>query len=198
MSEVPSLWQQKLAGMNIRDPLLQSLELDNVILAQYLTRSRAKGDRFSWVDSLLFSGPGWPIRRLWSQELLEKTAWVVAQMKSVNDWCSFNPESFRELMDMPLSRWNPVRLNHTSLFKGVAQEIASLELTVEVLKVKAAQSNKVPSRLAPSRSLLCPEASWIHEATAHGIVIRCNRLPEWLSEMRDLSGHPFSSTYALK
>ena len=171
------------------------------MVTKYLMSSQAEGDRWSWVDSFLFTVAGWPVRRLWSQELLAKTASIVAQMKSMNDWCSFNADAFDELTDASLSRWNPIRLNHASLFKGVAQEIASLELTVEVLKVKTTRAQKGPGKLelTPSTSSLCPQASWIHEPTTQGVVIRCTRLPEWIRDMHyfNLSGHKGALTYVV-
>src|SRR5262249_54254811 len=202
MKAVPADWEQRLAELNLQGHMMQSLEFDGLILAEYLDQSdvgeylgtsfETNGNRL-WGGSRVVLGPmGWPIRRLWRTELLEATAKAMTQLKAV-DWCSVNPDSAQDQTDSSFSRWTPVRINFLAICKALAESRANLELTREVVQVKYMQSISKNSRDLQSVSLkssLCPGVQWVYQPSAEGAVITQTGLAEWIVGAKTSSDRP--------
>jgi hypothetical protein len=192
--------------------MVRSLEFDGLILAEYLGQSdvgeyrgfletsfETTGNSLWGGNRIILSPVGWPIRRLWGTELLEATAKAIAQMKTV-DWCSVDPDSAQDEIEASFSRWTPVRINFFAIWKALAESMANLELTREVLEIKYAQSiakNNEDLQTASLKSSLCHGVQWIHHASAEGVVISPTGLPDWIVGAKTLPKSP-PLTYILK
>jgi hypothetical protein len=65
------------------------------------------------------------------------------------------------------------------------EAMTRVELTAKILQAKEARHSATthdwPKQLTEMKSLLCPEAKWVHEITPDGTInLQCINLPKWL------------------
>ena len=108
-----------------------------------------------------------------------------------SSFCALSPQVAADRLEASRSNWSMgTQFGCTSYLRAwsrMMEAMTRLELTAKVLQVKQARSfattREWPNQLAEMKSLLCPEAKWVHEIAPDGsIKLHCLNLPEWLKK----------------
>ena len=139
-------------------------------------------------DLLINSPFGKPLRRLVGIEILEASHEALSVIRTSN-FCVLSPQSAVEQLEGSRSTWSlGTQYGYTNYLRAwsrLMEAMTRLELTAKILQAKEARSSATvpgwPNQLEEMKSVLCPEAEWVHEVAADGsITLQCRNLPEWL------------------
>ncbi len=195
-------WQNAM-NLDLRNSILNSLKLDAVGVFQAFRNHqgefRSGSAGVEWYGHYL-GYFGAPLFHLWG---LQDLTGMVASLKDLKsaDFCTFDPDqAHRQYLSSTsdLGEGKNYVPNGYRAWKLATLAMAELELTREILKVRAVMQSKKGKvdlrQLTPADSALCPHIKWDHVLESDGsITIKASRLPVWL-EVEEKHELPLSYT----
>ena len=188
MKHVPDMWQKRIALAAWQESFWRAMELDAVVLSRDMTDTVTPVRSARWFDLLINSPLGRPLRRLAGTEMLEVSHEALFLIRN-NSFCALSPQLAADRLEASRSSWSMgTQFAYTSYLRAwsrMMEAMTRLELTAKILQAKEARNSSTtpgwPNQLAEMKSLVCPEAQWVHEITSDGrIKLQCLNLPEWL------------------
>jgi len=204
MNQVPPDWQKRL-NLDLQTQILYSLGVDSIVTADCLPKYGGKMISGSAGPEYLGSYLGLigkPLYYLWGLQDLELMAQSIGDLKSA-DACTFDPDRAQRHRLDSISFWEEGKRYVSSPLRAweLATYVkASLELTCEVLRVKALSRERpvapLPNQQTQKTSSLCPHIQWLRTQAPDGsITIQASHLPVWL-KVESARGMPLSYTVA--
>ena len=206
MKEVPTEWQQHISQLRLFNLMLQSLELDVNVVAQFLavTNEAIPGTRW---DNLFLATPfSSSLRRLIALENLELTGVALTEFQE-DGFCDFNANPFKQAIESKTSRWRFGKglytLSYLRFFDETIRTFINLELTQKILLTREELANLKFNRRELNdmklKSLLCSKASWVREISPEGTIhINVIGIPEWMKEEDRLLRLPLEYSLQVK
>ena len=188
MAHVPDIWQKRIGLATWQESFLRAMELDALVNSRDMTDTDAPVRSTRWFDLLVKSPFGRPVRRLVGIEILEVSHEALLLTRK-SSFCALSPQVAVDRLEASCSNWNMGTqygyTNYLRAWSSLMEAMTRLELTAKILQAKEARSSATtpdwPKQLEEMKSLLCPEAKWVHEITPDGsIKLQCLNLPEWL------------------
>jgi hypothetical protein len=203
MQHAPDAWQKRIKPAEWQDSFWRALELDAVVNSRDITDTQVPVRSPRGFDLLIKSPLGQPLRRLVGVEILEVSHDALSLIRT-NNSCALSPQAAVEQLERSHSRWNMGTqygyTNYLRAWSRLMEVMTRLELTAKILQAKEARNSATthdwPNQLAEMKSLICPEAQWVHEIAPDGTInLQCLNLPEWL---RKKNPQAVPLTYSLK
>jgi hypothetical protein len=179
------------------------MELDAMVNSRDMTDVSAPVRSPRGFDLLINSSFGKPLRRLVGIEILEAHHEALSAIRTSN-FCVLSPQSAVEQLERSRSPWSLGTeygyTNYLRAWSAWMEAMTRVELTAKILQAKEARNSVKtrdwPEQLTEIKSLVCPEAKWVHEITSDGSIrLQCLNLPEWLRKEFPLS---VPLTYSLR
>ena len=188
MEHVPDIWQKRIGLAAWQESFWRAMELDAMVNSRDMSHVGAPVRSPRGFDLLINSPFGKPLRRLVGIEILEASHEALSVIRTRN-FCVLSPQSAVEQLGESRSTWSLGTqygyTNYLRAWSALMEAMTRVELTAKILQAKEARSSATardwPKQLEAMKSVLCPEAKWVHEITPDGsIKLQCLNLPEWL------------------
>jgi hypothetical protein len=190
---VPLDWEQRMAAVNLQEPVMTALKFDAVTVSMEL----GEGEIQHVADSFSWSGVGKQFGRVVAVRFLDVAGMALGRLK-LTDGCSFDPDRFQHEIEESLPSWLSAGMSvaFARLWKTVAWTRLNLELTQRVLQLRRLQPASESHAIESMRvSSLCPDAKWEHQIMADGgVLVSCSWFPNWANRETELGSLPLRYT----
>jgi hypothetical protein len=203
MQQVPDTWQKRIGPTEWQESFWRALKFDAMVNSRDMTDVSGPVSGPRGFDLLINSPFGKPLRRLVGIEILEASHEALSVIRTSN-FCGLSPQSAVEQLEGWRSPWSlGTQYGYTNYLRAWSawmEAMTRVELTAKILQAKEARNSVTtrdwPNQLTETKSLICPEAKWVHEIAPDGTInLQCLDLPEWL---RKKYPQAVPLTYSLK
>ena len=188
MQHVPATWQKRIGPSEWQESFWRAMRLDATVNSRDISDAAAPVRSPRGLDLLINSPFGKPLRRLVGIEILEANHEALSAIRTSN-FCVLSPQSAVEQLERSRSPWSlGTQYGYTNYLRAWSawmEVMARVELTAKILQAKEARSAATApgwsNQLVKMKSVLCPEAEWVHEVAPDGSInLQCRNLPAWL------------------